>query len=775
MKNPLRKRLPRELKSELGKYLVILILLIASIGFVSGFLVADGSMIKAYNESFEKYNVEDGNFRTQKALNRAQTKNITGYGVALDEMFYVEQKLESGSTLRIFKIRENMNRACLMDGALPEKPGEIAVDRMYADNNKLKVGDTTKSSRHSWTITGLVALSDYSTMFASNNDTMFDAILFGVAVVSPEEFDTFSKGDLFYCYSWKYRASPADDPEAKEMSEDFLEFLRGEVKLADYIPRYLNQAIIFTGDDMGGDRSMMIVLLYIIIVILAFVFGVTISNTIVSESAVIGTLRASGYTRKELIRHYMTMPLIVTLIGALIGNILGYTWLKDVCAGMYYGSYSLPTYTTIWSGEAFVLTTIVPIVIMMIVNWLVLSRKLRLSPLQFIRRDLTVSKKKKAMRLSPAIPFFTRFRLRVFRQNLSTYFVLALGIFFGNILLMFGMGLPALLDHFQEEIENTMLCKYQYILQMPLEMEDEDHKLQSYLSGLMFMRGVETENPDAEKISVSTLKTTGSPLKETFTEDIMVYGIEEDSRYLNLDVSADQVYISSAYSEKYDIFPGDTITLREAYEDKEYSFTVSGIFHYESALNLFMSREKLNEMLDYDKDFFCGYMSDTEITDINPDYIGQVIDLEALTKVSRQLDVSMGSMMYLVDAFAILIFIVLIYLLSRISIERNAQSISMAKILGYKSGEITRIYLMPTAIVVLCSMGLTIPPVFYIIKILMKIVMEAGMTGWMEIYISGKTMMKVFTLGAVSYFVVSLLEIRKIRKVPMDEALKNVE
>jgi putative ABC transport system permease protein len=188
-----------------------------------------------------------------------------------------------------------------------------------------------------------------------------------------------------------------------------------------------------------------------------------------------------------------------------------------------------------------------------------------------------------------------------------------------------------------------------------------------------------------------------------------------------------------------------------------------------------MSREKLNEMLDYDKDFFCGYMSDTAITDINSDYIGQVIDLEALTKVSRQLDVSMGSMMYLVDAFAILIFIVLIYLLSRISIERNAQSISMAKILGYKSGEITRIYLLPTAIVVLCSMGLTIPPVFYIIKWLMKIVMEAGMTGWMEIYISGKTMLKVFTIGAVSYFVVSLLEIRKIRKVPMDEALKNVE
>ena len=49
MKSPLRKRLPRELKGEIGKYLVVLILMIATIGFISGFLVADGSMIKAYN------------------------------------------------------------------------------------------------------------------------------------------------------------------------------------------------------------------------------------------------------------------------------------------------------------------------------------------------------------------------------------------------------------------------------------------------------------------------------------------------------------------------------------------------------------------------------------------------------------------------------------------------------------------------------------------------------------------------------------------------------
>ena len=62
MKNPLRKRLPRELKDEFGKYLVIFLFMTLTIGLVSGFLVAGKSMVKTYNDSFEEYNIEDGHF-----------------------------------------------------------------------------------------------------------------------------------------------------------------------------------------------------------------------------------------------------------------------------------------------------------------------------------------------------------------------------------------------------------------------------------------------------------------------------------------------------------------------------------------------------------------------------------------------------------------------------------------------------------------------------------------------------------------------------------------
>lgn len=773
MKNPLNRRLTRELKGELGKYLVILILLIATIGFVSGFLVADGSMLTAYNESFEKYNIEDGHFTVVKQMNKAQKKNVEALGVTLYDLFYVEETLVTNdSTLRIFPDRKDVDKVCLMEGSMPEKSDEIAIDRMYADNNSLKVGDVIASTDHSWRVTGLVALSDYSALFSDNNDSMFDAIKFGVAIVAEKGFAQLDQSKMTWQYAWNYNQSPKNNIEEKEMSDDLMSDINSTIVLDSYTPRYLNQAINFTGEDMGSDRGMMIVLLYMVIVIMAFVFSVIISNTISKEANVIGTLRASGYTRSELVRHYMMVPIFVTLIGAGIGNILGYTVLKDVCAVMYYGSYSLPTYVTLWNSEAFVLTTIVPVVLMAVITFAVLSYKLTLSPLKFLRRDLSRRKQKHALPLSVHIPFFNRFRIRVILQNFSNYLVLFVGILFANMLLLFGLGLPVVLDHYKATIGNNMLANYQYLLQMPVGAVDENHKLESMLNMMMFSRSVETDNPDAEKFSAYSLKMQQNA---TRTEEVLLYGIEPDSQYIHLDLQPKDVYISSAYADKYLLQPGDTITLKETYEDKSYNLTVTGIYDYEGALDVFMSREALNDMFDLGSDYFCGYFSNSEITDIDYKYIGSLIDIDDLTRISRQLDQSMGSMMYLIDGFAVLIFVVLMYLLSKIIIEKNAQSISMNKILGYTNSEISRLYIISTFIVVAVSILISMPLVYEGLVYIFRWMLINSMSGWIPIYLGKSIYVKMFIMGVVSYGVVALLEYRRIQKIPMDTALKNVE
>jgi putative ABC transport system permease protein len=215
MKNPLKKRLLRELVGDISKYIVIFILLVLSIGFVSGFLVAGESMIKAYDESFEKYSIEDGNFRTEDKLTESQKNRIENKGVTIYENFYVEKGFDNNTKLRIYANREEIDRVCVMEGRLPEELLEIGIDRMYADNNGLRIGDTLISDGKSYTIVGLVALSDYSALFYSNNDMMFDSSAFGVAVVSKSQFEEYGDSELHYNYSWLYDNKPADDIEEK--------------------------------------------------------------------------------------------------------------------------------------------------------------------------------------------------------------------------------------------------------------------------------------------------------------------------------------------------------------------------------------------------------------------------------------------------------------------------------------------------------------------------------------------------------------------------------
>lgn len=771
MKSPLRKRIPRELKGEFGKYLVVFLLMVLTIGFVSGFLVADGSMLKAYDESFDKYNIENGNFRTAEKVYRSQWKDIEAAGVTLYENYYIEEDLDNGSTMRFFKNREKVNKVCLMKGEMPSGQGEIAIDRMYADNNSLQVGDTLIRGKKSWKITGLVALSDYSALFQNNNDSMFDSVKFGVGIVTPEEFETLDQEKLQYNYAWIYNQQPKDEKEEKKVSEDLMEDIGNVVTLEAFVPRYLNQAIIFTGDDMGGDKAMVVMLLYIVIVIMAFVFGITISNTIRKEAGVIGTLRASGYTRRELILHYMTLPVLVTLIGALIGNILGYTVFKGVCAGMYYGSYSLPTYVTIWNAEAFLLTTVVPVIIMILINYAVLRYRLQLSPLKFLRRDFSGKKQKRAMYLSPKIGIFSRFRLRVIFQNVSNYMVLFVGVIFANLLLFFGMLLPSALDHYQLEIQENMLAKYQYMLSVPASVSS-GNKLDGMISLLEYYMDTRTDNKDAEKFSAYSLNTMPGKYK---SEEIVLYGVEPDSQYIYADLSGDGVYISSAYADKFRIKKGDIITLKEKYEKDEYSFKVDGIYDYTASLCVFMERDKLNEVFDLGDDYFGGYFSDTEIKDIDSKYIGSVIDLESLTKISRQLDVSMGDMMGMMYGFSVIIFLVVIYLLSKVIIEKNAQAISMTKILGYTDGEISRLYILSTSLVVVICLLLSLPIERQIMEVLFREMMLSSISGWITMWVDPMIYVKMMAIGIATYAVVAVLEFRRIRHVPMDEALKNVE
>lgn len=744
MRNPLLKRIPKDLIQEAGKYIVIFLFLMLTIGFISGFLVADGSMKTAYDESFETYNIEDGHFTLAEELPQDTQEELEKENINIYENYYVEREVYENHTFRIFNERKNVNQVSVLEGSLPEKDKEIVIDRLYAQNNDISIGDMVDIDEKTYEICGLVAFSDYSCLFKNNTDMMFDAQKFSVAMVTEEAFENLKKEQLHYQYSWTQKQENLTEKEKNDRAEDILKILISQIEVTDFVKTADNQAIQFSGEDMGSDRAMMTWLLYIVIAIMAFIFAVTTSNTIEKEAAVIGTLRASGYTRGEVLLHYMMLPVIVSFVAAVLGNILGYSLFKNIVADLYYGSYSLPLYRTIWNGEAFVLTTVIPCAIMLAVNYIIIRKKLSLSPLKFLRRDLKKKGKKRAVKL-PDIGFLSRFRIRVILQNLPTYILMLFGVLLANIMLMFGMMMTPLLENYKEDVLDNMVSDYQYVLKAP----------------------VETKTEGAEKYAVTSLEINNTG------EEITVYGIQKDSKYFP-DLKKDGIFISDGYMEKYKIKTQDTIELADKYGEENYSFTVTGAFHYPSGLAVFMTIEEFRDIFDKEEDYYTGYLSNEKIQDIDDAYIVSVLTEHDMTIITDQLEDSMGGMMPMISGFAILLYMLMTYLLSKLILEKNAASVSMVKIMGYQTGEIAKLYLMSTIIVVFVSLLVSIPAAYYIIKYIYYFMMQE-FNGWLTYYVSKEIFIKMFIMGVLAYVVIGILEIRKITKIPMEEALKNAE
>lgn len=790
MKNPLTKRIPRELTGDWKKYFVVSLFLILTIGFVSGMYVANGSMESSAGHGRTTYKREDGHFVLDKtadekflsAIESGKTEDIRQYcekfglddtdlqavPVTVYENFFRNETEDqdgdgiSDGTVRVYIRNEDVNLACLMDGRFPEKGDEIAIDRMHADNAGIKTGDNITVGGQTYEVVGLLSYVNYYTLHEKSTDFMFDAIKFDVAMVTEEGFARLDSS-IHYCYAWRYRNAPADEKEEKSLSDDLLKALLMRTvitgnEILDYMPAYANPAIHFATDDMGSDKAMGGVLLDILIVIIAFIFAVTISNTIAKESSVIGTLRASGYSRGELVRHYLSMPVIVTLVSAALGNLLGYTVFKKVVVSMYYNSYSLPTYVTVWNPEAFLKTTLIPVALMLVVNLAVIVGVMRHTPLRFLRHDLKRTKREKAVRL-PQWKFINRFRLRIILQNLPNYMILFVGILFIAVMLSMAVGMPDTLRFYKENAGDMMFSKYQYVLRSG---EDEEG------------HPVVTENADAEKFSMTSLLRKG----DAMDEEVSVYGIADDSRYVTIDglekLAENEVFITSSFAEKYGLSVGSSVSLDEKYETETYRFTVAGIYDGYIGIAAFLPIENYRIVFDTEEGEFDGYLSDTEITDIEEEHIATVITKRDITKMCDQLDHSMGSYMTYFQILCILLSAVLIYLLTKVIIEKNENAISMIKILGYENREIAGLYQFSTTVVtgILDAVSTFLGALF--MAEAWKKIMEK-FSGWLPFRISAVGYAKIAAFILIGYLIVMWFDFRRIKKIPMDEALKNVE
>ena len=126
------------------------------------------------------------------------------------------------------------------------------------------------------------------------------------------------------------------------------------------------------------------------------------------------------------------------------------------------------------------------------------------------------------------------------------------------------------------------------------------------------------------------------------------------------------------------------------------------------------------------------------------------------------------------QVLCILLAAVMIYLLTKLIIEKNENAISMTKILGYENREIASLYLLSTSIVVVIADAVSV--------ILGTLVMNAAWrmilfsySGWFSFRIKPLGYAKMFGFVLIGYLIVMIFDFQGIKKIPMDQALKNME
>lgn len=817
----LYKRVFRDLKSHFLRNSALFILLTIMISVTSGFLIVSESTATRNNQLMTSGKVEDGQVYLAAPMSESIEHSISKNDITIEKMNRIDAKLPHNKILRLYGNRDNINLPIISNGRLAKKSNEVALSANYIENNHLRLGDEIRVpgdyfvdlKERTLKIVGVYVSPDYNSPFQKNSDFMFDNINFGIGLVSKDLASKFNTGKTVFQVSYRFKdaelrpvnnvkigvkktpISKANQQKKKKIENNFLARVSSDGTLLGLLRAEDNKSINYMMDDMGGDRPMMMVLGALMVILIAFLFAVASSNKIVEDSEIIGTLLATGYRKSEILKQYMATPVIVTLAAALCGNILGYTLLVKPYSTVYYRSFNLPAFKALFNSQALLLTTVVPIIIMLFINYAYLVKSLKYSPLDFLRHSIS---KKKYRKIQPfkSAGFKTRFRVRVLINSIGDYIIMAIGIFTISLLLFYAFSASPTFDKFSKASSAGLVSKYQYILKLPVSLDTsgsdsgatsvsviDSHSNIDSGSSISSHSNTDLESNNAsdsrikqqaEKFTISSASVYMRIRKSN--EEISTMGISDNSIYfknLNLSKSDKNVVISDGLAKKAEKDVGDYIRIKNEITGKTREYKISAIYKYEPALTAFFPREQLNKIIGKDNGYFNGYLSNQKLN-IDEKFLANTVDKETVSDAGKTLKNIVGPMLDVFTYASLTFFFVFIFILTKIIINKNRLSIAYLKIFGYTRREISLIYIMPTTVVLILTFILSWPLQKKLLGYI-SFVAFSKFAGYFELAISNALFFKAFGYALLIYMLVCIGQVYNISKINYGEVLKNRE
>lgn len=137
VKKSLCKNTIREIKGSFGRFLAILAIVALGVGFFAGLQVTKDAMVKTGDEYFREKGLFDLRMISTLGLYDEDVESIktlpfvTQCEGSVSNDFIVRRTDGSMSVIKLHTISENINRVTLVEGRMPEAPGECVVDSRW--------------------------------------------------------------------------------------------------------------------------------------------------------------------------------------------------------------------------------------------------------------------------------------------------------------------------------------------------------------------------------------------------------------------------------------------------------------------------------------------------------------------------------------------------------------------------------------------------------------------------------------------------------------------
>ncbi len=245
MQKVLRKRILRDFKTNIARYLALGFLIILSMYLVISMLGAAETIIRGSLKADADAHAEDGEFSLFVPMKESEEEALRARGITLEKMFFLDYTVEESKTLRLFANREEINQITLKEGSPAAAEDEVVLERRYAEINGIRVDDKIEIGGHVFRVVGIGTVPDYDCTLKTLGDTGCDSQNFGLAFVTADTYQAMrkegksAKSEEYY-YAYLLNDRMTDDELKDELKE--LEFSADDVQDA-YFQEYWDRTL----------------------------------------------------------------------------------------------------------------------------------------------------------------------------------------------------------------------------------------------------------------------------------------------------------------------------------------------------------------------------------------------------------------------------------------------------------------------------------------------------------------------------------------------------